>query len=37
MYLEVKNIKKSYGKDGSYVQVLKGITTGIEKGQMCVI
>lgn len=37
MYLEVNNIKKSYGKDGSYVQVLKGITTGIEKGQMCVI
>ncbi len=37
MYLEVKNIKKSYGKDGSYVQVLKGITTSIEKGQMCVI
>ncbi len=37
MYLEVKNIKKSYGKDGSYVQVLKGITTGIKKGQMCVI
>ena len=37
MYLEVKNIKKSYGKDGSYVQVLKGITTGIEKGQMCII
>lgn len=36
MYLEVKSIKKSYGKDGSYVQVLKGITTGIEKGQMCV-
>ena len=37
MYLEVKNVKKSYGKDGSYVQVLKGITTGVEKGQMCVI
>lgn len=37
MYLEVKNVKKSYGEDGSYVQVLKGITTGVEKGQMCVI
>ncbi|MBQ4530819.1 MAG: ABC transporter ATP-binding protein [Lachnospiraceae bacterium] len=37
MYLEVKDIKKSYGKDGSYVQVLKGITTGLEKGKMCVI
>lgn len=37
MYLEVKDMKKSYGKDGSYVQVLKGITTGLEKGKMCVI
>jgi putative ABC transport system ATP-binding protein len=37
MYLEVKNLKKSYGEGGSYIQVLKGITTGIEKGEMCVI
>lgn len=37
MYLEIENVKKSYGKDGSYIQVLKGITTGVEKGQMCVI
>lgn len=37
MYLEVKNMKKSYGKDGSYIQVLKGITTGVERGEMCVI
>lgn len=37
MYLEVKNVKKSYGKDASYIQVLKGVTTTIEKGQMCVI
>ncbi len=37
MYLEVKNMKKSYGKDGSYIQVLKGISTGVEQGQMCVI
>lgn len=37
MYLEVKDMKKSYGKDGSYVQVLKGITTSLEKGEMCVI
>lgn len=37
MYLEVSGVKKSYGKDGSYVQVLKGINTGVEKGQMCVI
>ena len=37
MYLEIKNVKKSYGTGGSYVQVLKGVNTGVEKGQMCVI
>lgn len=37
MYLEIKDVKKSYGKDSGYVQVLKGITTGVERGQMCVI
>lgn len=37
MYLEVKNLKKSYGENESYIQVLKGITTGVEQGKMCVI
>ena len=37
MYLQVKDVKKSYGKDTSYVQVLKGISTGLERGKMCVI
>ena len=37
MYLEVKNIKKSYGENGSYVEVIKGISTSIEKGQICAI
>ena len=37
MYLEIKNVKKSYGNDSNYIQVLKGVTTGLEKGQMCVI
>ena len=37
MYLEIRNVKKSYGEGGSYVQVLKGVNTGVEKGQMCVI
>ena len=37
MYLQVKDVKKSYGKDTSHVQVLKGISTGLERGQMCVI
>jgi len=37
MYLEIRDVKKSYGTGGSYVQVLKGVSTGVEKGQMCVI
>lgn len=37
MYLEIDDIKKSYGSGGSYVQVLKGISTSMEKGLMCCI
>lgn len=37
MYVEVSDVKKSYGEGGSYMQVLKGASVGIEKGKMCVI
>lgn len=37
MYLEVNDLKKSYGEGGSYIQVLKGINLSVEKGVMCVI
>lgn len=37
MYLEVTNLKKSYGTGESRVNVLNGITMGVERGQMCVI
>lgn len=37
MYLEINQLKKSYGKDESFIQVLKGVTTGVKEGQMCVI
>ncbi|MDE6666205.1 MAG: ABC transporter ATP-binding protein [Ruminococcus sp.] len=37
MYLEIKNVKKSYGNDASFIQVLKGVSTGVERGRMCVI
>ncbi len=37
MYLEIRDLKKSYGSNGSYIQVLKGVNTGVEQGQMCVI
>ena len=36
MYLTVTDVKKSYG-NGQRVQVLKGVSTGLAKGQMCVI
>ena len=37
MYIVTKDLKKAYGEGGSYVQVLKGVSIGIEKGEMCVI
>lgn len=37
MYLEVKELKKIYGNSSNTVQVLKGVTLSVEKGQMCVI
>ena len=37
MYLTVKDLKKGYGEGTSRVEVLKGINTEIEQGQMCVI
>lgn len=37
MYLQVTDLKKSYGQDAGYTQVLKGITMGVDRGQMCVI
>ena len=37
MYVEVSNLKKSYGEGGSFVEVLKGVSVGVEQGEMCVI
>lgn len=37
MYLEVNDVKKSYGEGGSYMEVLKGISVSVNKGDMCVI
>ena len=37
MYLEVREVQKSYGKDESYIQVLKGISTGVEQGQLALL
>jgi putative ABC transport system ATP-binding protein len=37
MFIEIENIKKSYGSGESKVDVLKGISFGIEKGEFCVL
>lgn len=37
MYLEIKDLKKSYGDGNSYTQMLRGITTDIRKGCICAI
>ena len=37
MYLEVSDVKKSYGEGGSYIQVLKGVSFQVKQGDMCVI
>lgn len=37
MYLEISDVKKSYGSESSYVQVLNGISTSVEQGDLCVI
>ena len=37
MYLEVKNLKKSYGEGESFAQVLKGVSISVSQGSICVI
>lgn len=37
MYVEIKDLKKSYGEGSNVTRVLRGVTTGIEKGQICAI
>lgn len=37
MFLEIKDIKKSFGEDENRVEVLKGIDLSIEKGEFCVL
>ena len=37
MILELKDIRKAYGKGDSYVEVLRGISLGVEKGEFCVL
>lgn len=37
MYLELKDITKSYGEHGNRTQVLRGISCSIERGEICVL
>ena len=37
MYLEVKDLCKSYGEGGSYTQVLQNVSLELPQGEMCVI
>lgn len=37
MFLEIKGIEKYYGLGDNRTKVLKGITTGVEKGEICVL
>ena len=34
MYLEVSDVKKSYGEGGSYIQVLKGVSLQVKQGDI---
>ena len=37
MYLQLKDITKSYGEEGNRTQVLKGISFGLQRGEICVL
>lgn len=37
MFLEINNLKKSYGSDSNRMEVLKGISFSIERGEICVL
>lgn len=37
MFIEIKGLEKFYGENDNRTQVLKGLSTGIEKGEICVL
>lgn len=37
MFLEIRDLKKSYGEAGNRTEVLKGISFSVEKGEICVL
>ena len=36
MFLEINDLKKSFGQGDSRVQVLRGIDLSVDKGEICV-
>ena len=37
MYIDIKDLKKSYGEGSGFSQVLRGISCGVERGKICAI
>ena len=37
MFIEINNLKKSFGRDSNRVEVLRGVDFSIEKGDICVL
>ena len=37
MFLEIRDIRKSFGSGASKVDVLKGLVLDIEKGEVCLL
>ena len=37
MFLEINDLKKSFGQGDSRVQVLRGIDLSVDKGEICVL
>jgi len=37
MFLEIRDLQKSYGSGGSRVEVLRGLSLGVEQGAFCVL
>ena len=37
MYLDIRDLRKSFGQGESRTEVLRGISFGVEKGKICVL
>ena len=37
MYVELRDIRKSYGEEGNRREVLRGVSFGVEKGEICAL